>query len=356
MLRPKFYITITNSAGIRTEFTAITYFEIDESYEQITNTARIILPRKVTQSGREVFTSANPIFKRKDKITIEAGYFPNRQLLFEGFISHVSANIPVELECENYMFLFKQYSLTFPKEITPPRKVSLSGKPLKYSWTSKENIKLSELIGNVFHEGQYQGLIDGIDLRVIPTNDISLGQFRASNATPAQIFQKLKDVYGIYCYMVGKTLVVGLASDATDTKTKSFKMEEVCINSNELQYVRAEDVQIKVTMTSMLSDNNKLEATSGSPEGENRSYFVYGITSQTDLQKMADERAARLKYTGFRGQFKTFGEPYVRAGDYAKITSTVLPERDGNYLISGVKRIGGVKEGYRQILELEEKI
>jgi len=119
MIRPKFYITITNSEGISTEFTAINYFEINEGYEQLTNTAKVVLPRKVTQSGREVFTGANPLFKRKDKISIDAGYFPNRRTIFEGFISHVSANIPIELECENYMFVFKQYAMTYPTAIVP---------------------------------------------------------------------------------------------------------------------------------------------------------------------------------------------------------------------------------------------
>jgi hypothetical protein len=235
------------------------------------------------------------------------------------------------------MFLFKQFKMTYPK-----------------SSSANANITLSQLITQVFTEGGTK--LSDVTFRVNTDNDIDLGQFRASNATPAQIFQKLKDIYGIYCRMVNKVLVVGLASDATDTKVKNFKMEEVCINSNELQYIRSEDVQVRVKVVSMLKDSTKLEAEAGDTDGEQRTYFVYNVTSQTDLQKMADERVKPLKYTGFRGAFETLGQPYTRVGDYAKITSTVIPERNGSYLVSGVKRFGGVTQGYKQTLELEAKV
>ena len=80
MLRPRCYITITKDDGTSIEFDFCHYFETDESYQHLTDTANITLPRKLTQSGLPLFTGADPIFKRKDKITIEAGYFPNRQM------------------------------------------------------------------------------------------------------------------------------------------------------------------------------------------------------------------------------------------------------------------------------------
>jgi hypothetical protein len=113
------------------EFNFCHEFETDESYGHLTDTAMVTLPRKITQSGIPLFTGADPIFKRKDKIKIEAGYFPNRATLFEGFISHVSANIPVQLECENYMFLFKLFKITYPTKRNV-RTLSKKGKALKH--------------------------------------------------------------------------------------------------------------------------------------------------------------------------------------------------------------------------------
>jgi hypothetical protein len=172
MLRPRCYITITKDDGTNAVFDFVHELETDESYEHLTDTANVILPRKLTQSGLPLFTGENPIFKRKDRITIEAGYFPNRQLIFDGFISHVSANIPVQLECENYMFLFKLFKVTYPKTVTT-RTVSKRGKPLKHPKVTSVNITLSELMGNIWHELEYNDLDEGLSYEVV--DNIALG-------------------------------------------------------------------------------------------------------------------------------------------------------------------------------------
>lgn len=351
MFRPKFYITITKDDGTFIEFPFCTEFETQEGFEFLTNTAKVTLPRKLTQNGLPLFTGADPIFKRKDKIKIEAGYFPNRETVFIGFISHVSANVPVKLECEDYMFIFKQYKVTYPKQVAV-RTFSKKGKPLKYPKITSKNIKLSELIQNIFHEGEYNDLLNGITYAVDSNSDIELGEVSFSNASPAEIFDKLKDTCGITCKMVGTVLRVGLAYNALDTKTGEFILEEVGINSNELEYQRAEDVNIRVKVISILQNNRRIEVEAGDSDGEQRTYHKNNITSKTDLQKVADGLVNKAKYTGFRGYFETFGEPYMRTGDAVKLVSKKLPERNGTYLIKSVRRIGGVEQGYKQNIEL----
>jgi hypothetical protein len=133
-------------------------------------------------------------------------------------------------------------------------------------------------------------------------------------------------------------------------------MEDVCINSNYLQYQRAEDVIVKVKVTSMLPNNTTLTAEAGDEDGEQRTYHYYNVTSQADLQKIADQRVSDQKYTGFSGWFETFGQPYLKHGDRCKIISKKLPERNGTYLIRSVRRKFGVNVGYRQMFELGEKV
>lgn len=354
MLRPKCNITITKSTGEQVSFNFVTQFEINEGYEFLTNTAQLILPRKITQTGIPLFTGTDPLFKRKDKIKIEAGYFPNSRTLFEGYISHVSANVPTRLECEDNMFLMKQFKITYPKEFTVQRTSSKTGRPLKNARIISENIKLSQLMGNIFEEGQYQDMLDGISFEIL--DDINLGQFRATNATPAQVFEKLRTAYGLFTYFVGNKLYCGFANNAGGTNEATFKMEKVCINSNELDYQRAEDITIRVKYISILPDNTRLEAEAGDSSGEQRTYHVYNVTSQADLQKMAQKRVDEYKYTGFRGYFETFGEPYLTHGDRLTMESTKLPERNGTYLIKSVRRLFGVEQGFRQLLELGVKI
>ena len=354
MLRPRAYITIKSElTGKEIEFDFLNEFTTSESFEHLTDLATVTLPRKISQSGLPLFTGSNPIFKRKDKIKIEAGYFPNRETIFEGFITHVSANVPVQLECEDYMFVMKTFTITYPKQETP-KVISKKGKPIVNQKNVEENIKLSQLISNIWNAGEYRDLLDGITYELV--DDISLGQFRVNNATPAKIFDKLRSDYGLYTYFVGKKLYIGFANNAISTVEKEYKMEDVCINSNELDYQRAEDVEIKVVCIGMMPNNSKVEAEVGEVDGEQRTYHFYNISDKTQLEKVANEKLKQNKYTGFTGVFETFGQPLLHHGDRLKMTSTKLPERNGVYLIKSVKRSFSVSGGYRQVFELGFKI
>lgn len=336
MLRWNTKITVTNEFGTSVSFPFVHSWQTEESIEALTNTAQVIIPRKLNQQGMNLFAGANPIFKRRDKIKIEAGLFPELRTIFDGYITHVSANIPVRLECEDKMFLLKQMNFTYPKGLTT---------------TEEKNapIKLRALVNLVWTSAG--DLVAGLPTPKI-IDDIELGGFTISNANGAQVLDKLRSEYGIYSKFVGDTLRVGFAADATDTKTAEFKMEEVCINSNELEYQEAADVRVKVKATSMLRNNTRLESEVGDTDGEQRSFFAYNITDVATLNEMANSWLEKNKYTGYQGSFETFGEPYLRHGDYAKIVSTKLPERDGNYLVKGVKRLYSVDGGYKQIFEL----
>lgn len=352
MLRPKAYITITSDTN-EIVFDFVHRMEIHKSFEHLTDTAEITLPRKLKQSGETVFTGANPIFKRGDKVKIEAGYLPNRQTIFEGFIKEVSAKIPVHIMCEDYMYLMKQYKVTYPKTVTY-QYFSKKGKPLKHPKAISSNIYLNDLLDYIFYFGQVNDLLDGVDYKTL--NNIDLGMVRYTNLTPAQILDDLRDRYNLYSYFVGKTLHVGFAFDALRTNEATFPLEEVGINANDLEYQRAEDVRVRIKCVSMLPDNTKIEAEAGDSDGEQRTIHLYNVTNVDDLKKQSEDWIKQHKYTGFRGYLETFGEPRVEAGDRAVITSTVLPERNGTYLIKSNRTVFGVEEGYKQSLELAYKL
>jgi hypothetical protein len=361
MLRPRCYITFTN-AKESIEFDYCQEFHTEESYETLTNTATIIMPRKFDQFPDTVFTGQYPLFKRKDKVKIEAGYNKDRILLFEGFITKVGINVPVEIQCEDYMFIFKQYTFTYPQNVCTLHKISKKGKTLKSTYTISEDITLKALMENIFNQGNYRDLLDGISYELVDKN-INLGQVRFNNITPAKAFEKLKDDYGLYTYFIGKVLYIGFANNAVDTKTRNIKLEEAAINYNSLEFQNEEDILIKVKCVSMLKDNTKLEGEFGDDAGELRTYHFYNIKDVNSLIEIAKKRAEALKYTGLKGNLLTFGAPYLRHGDIAKLSSTSVAIRgtdgkglDGKYLIKAVKRSFGVSIGYRQSLELGAKI
>lgn len=84
-------------------FEKITACEIVRDSEALTITCKLILPRKVKWKGE----TSNPI-KRGDKISVWLGYDDNLQLAFTGYVLRKGFKAPIEIFCEDEMFMLKQ--------------------------------------------------------------------------------------------------------------------------------------------------------------------------------------------------------------------------------------------------------
>ena len=209
---------------------------------------------------------------------------------------------------------------------------------LKYS---EEKVSLKDLMKYVLGSSvNYKLLID------VP----NLGSFKLSNVTAAKVLDTLKRDFGIYSNFVDGVLNIGLAENATDTNTEEFRFEETIIDDNALEYYRIDDVRLKVKAISMKLNNTKTEVEVGDEDGEIKTFHAFDL-SESELKQFANIKLNTFKYEGYRGSFETFGEPYVRTGDNAKLTSKKFPEKNGTYIIKNITRRFGMA-GYRQIIEL----
>jgi hypothetical protein len=263
------------------------------------------------------------------------------------------------------MYLLKQWTINYPKKIDLITK-SKKGKLLIHPKEVPFTVKLKELLDYCLSDHDIEfDVIDNIDL----------GQRRFVNMTPAGVLDKLKSEYGLYSYFVDKVnkttgkvvidiktnkpvrvLHVGFANDAAITHESTFKMEEVIINSDTLEWSRAEDVRIQCSAISMFPDNTKSDPIIvGDPDGNQITIHKYNMSASA-LKLAAEEWIKENKYTGYRGDVETFGEPVMKHGDRVKIISTKLPERDGTFLIKKVKRIYSVDAGNHQIFTLGAKV
>lgn len=348
MLRPRVKITFTSTRNPTVTFSFLKGFETQEGYETLTDKAKIIVARKFqTMAGQELFAGTNPIFKRGDQVKIESGYYPHNRTLFEGFIDTVNANIPIEITCQDNMYLLKKYTFNIPNKI-PLITKSKSGKFLKrpkVDTTKIPNLTLQQLLDIIIPD----------DVQFTILDNIQLGKFRITNATPCHILEKLRETHGLFSYFNGPVLYVGFANNALNTSEAEFIMEEVIINSNDLFYKQADEVNIKVRATSMDNNNIKTSVEVGDDDGEQRDYHYYNL-NKGQLTEMANKRLNEEKYTGFFGTLETFLEPYLKPGDRARITSKKLPERNGLYLIKTVQRIVDVEVGGRQRFGLGIKV
>jgi hypothetical protein len=298
-------------------FKAVHSVEINSSWDNLTDTAKISVPRKLQWQGKSV---TEDLFKRGDKVSIKLGYDFNNKLLFEGFISAVMPGTPLTFQCEDAAWLLKQKTVQ------------------KYS--EKSNISLQKMLK---------------DICPIPFDsvDADLGQFKISKATVAQVLAELKKTYSLVSYVRAGKLYVGKPYSGNNQTRQAFHFQKNVVSADGLEFQRADDVKLRVKLISMLPDNKKIEVEVGDPDGGQRTLHYYNL-SEAELRRIGTQELEKLKYDGYAGSFTAFGEPMVKHGDIAEITDKKYPERAGKYLIKSVTTTFGV-DGYRQKIELDKK-
>ena len=306
-------------------FPAVNKVTISESFDDQTTTAELVLPRNLKFEDANIYEGSNPLIRRGDKIKISAGYYPNLNVIFEGYISRVNNNVPMELKAEDKMYILKQ---TIVQNIT------------------KNSLKLPDLIKTLMsyvttEKIEYEAL------------DATIGSIRINEASIGLVLKKLRDDFGIYSFFKNGKLYCGLAYYPNLRTENTILFEKGIIESN-LEYLKKEDVKIKVKGILINTDNTKEEISVGTEDGDLRTVFQYGGTV-ADLKRTIQTFLEQANYTGYYGSFTTFLEPKFSHGDYVILNSYKYPERKGTYLVKSVNTTFGV-DGGRQEIELERRI
>jgi hypothetical protein len=329
MLRLSSKITVAGETSSPIIFDFVNEVEISEGWENLTDTCKIVIPRKLTFQGKDIAIGDNAIFKRGQTIKVELGYDGVLKTAFQGYISRVHLALPLMFECEDEMYVLKKNTLA------------------NKSW---DGVSLSTLLKYI--------MPSGVSYTTNGFSFTNLGKIRISNnATTAMVLDMLKRNYQVFSFYRNRKLYIGLPYQVSLRKNRTFDFEKNIIEDKSLEYMRDEDVKIKVKAVSITPDNKKTEAfwPSEDAEGEQKTIHKYNI-SESDLQAEAKRYYETFKYEGYRGSFVTFGEPYTNHGDGVQLLSTKLPEREkGVYLVRSVKRTFG-QNGYRQQIELANRI
>lgn len=329
--------------------------EWDGGIEDLTDTFKISFPKAGKWQGKDLFAGSAPIFEVGDQVKVEVGYYPNLYEVFSGWVSSISAKIPVDIQCEDDMWLLKNTNKTYPKkeDINQVYLSKKNGKPRKKPYIVSPNITLKQLLDAILPAD-----IDYTD----DTVDVNLGQFRVTNASVAKVLDVLRDKYGLYSYFVDHKLHCGLAYNAATTTNYKYVFEKTLpnaiIDDSNLEYQLSKDISVKVVAKLMGMNNTFEEVTVGDTDGAQRSlhFFWDGVTlPKPDIKKLAEIELTSTRYDGFRGSFTTFGYYPIKPGDIAELSDPTLPERNGKYLVKNVK--GSVSmEGYRHEITLGNKV
>lgn len=394
--------------------------ETNSGWKNQTATAKLIFPKNVyvnTAAGNVAWadadlyakTSVEPIFLRGDGIKVELGYYyinrsgnyvteTNKE--FEGFITKINPKIPIEIECEDNMWLLKQArcpNVIFKNNTATYYHVEGLGNNVvreKKVFTQSDNFDTTSILEWLLTNATVDKTNTYLSSVILPAlkkiNVIngtgeskniktSVGDFRTQNETIAQVLNRLRKDYKLECFFRDTDLfcsgIVYYPSDYLDSasgqiNTVAYDFEQN-ITKNDMVYLRTDDVRLGIHAYSvgkyeLVSGTNskgkkktkqvRLEANVGDTDGEIRTQYFWPATNKDKdldkdaLVKLATQRLNKLKYEGWRGSFESFILPFVRHGQAITLNSEVTKERVGTYLVKNVKVKFG-QNGARRIIE-----
>ena len=297
----------------------LTECTIESSWETLTDTCTLTLPRKVEWRGRRLAVGDDSLLRAGQPVDVQLGYDGRNTERFTGVVRSVSAGIPVEVECEDSL--------------------PLKRTPLTLSY---RDANLKQVLKDVLGSFPYTVLAD-----------YRLGKLRITRLTPMQVLSELGKKYGIRAWIRSGRMYVGLAVAVELQRSYRIRFDRNVV-ATDLEWRRAADVRIKATGVIIRPDATKVEVVVGDPEGETRTFHYYDLTA-AEVKALLEQETQRLRYTGYRGTLTTFLEPQIRHGDIVELVNPELPEQDGAYLVSAVKTTFG-QGGGRQELTLETRI
>jgi len=167
-----------------------------------------------------------------------------------------------------------------------------------------------------------------------------------------------KDGYGLQTYFKLENeipvLYVGYPRSISSStqSTHKFKFGYNIIQDN-IQFISEDKKNIQVKCISIMPDNSRHEVILGNADGSMHTFNEYNV-DKDNLKKIANQRLESLKKEGYEGDITVFGEPFVKKGDYVRITGDRFVNEILTYSISNIIRKFGLN-GYRQTLTIDTK-
>lgn len=294
----------------------ISSVHIESSWKMLTDTAEIVLPRKIRDyEGKNLAD----ILCAGDPVVIELGYDSNWVTEFEGYILSVSRGIPITIKCEDEMYKLKR-------------------KTVKYS---KKSVTLGQLLADV---------AEGYEVKT-SFGDTELGAVRYADKRVSEIFDDLQKL-GFYTYFIGRKLYCGdVYSDKVQLPEVRIELEREAVS----QDLNETNGEYEVIATAMLGKGRKLEAKAG-VKGAETFKIKYSDKDMKITVKVLEDFAKRfyerLKKQRYKGGVELFGTPSVTHGMVLDLRSVITPEMSGKYFIEKVTKDFSDNATYRQKLEL----
>lgn len=272
-------------------FTSVASVKITTSIEDFMDTATLVLPQ--VERGE---------VKEGDEVSVELGYggvCSNYE--FFGSVNEISPASPYEIRClDPFNDLRKKYLL-------------------RSFYRQKVSKIVSELLRGTGYSAEV-GLIGGN--RILNLYAVTNDGFKNLPMTVRKAFQRLAIDHGFICYFENRKLrMLDRKIESVTSKIPLF-VEGDSIIENSLLYNQGNTVK-KVTVFSESKGGIPLRGSWISKKVTNsaieKKFDISGFSSDGDCIRRAKEISDQLNAPGYTGDFKTFGHPFVRAGQFCAI-------------------------------------
>lgn len=326
-----------NTKRAKFEFPTIIRVEIKKSRLEFTDKATVLFKELIYEKNKKM----SDLINKGDRIVIKLGYFDKDAedfgliTEFDGYISEILPKSPIELSCQDGMYLLKQDTIE--------TKIF-------------RDTTLKELISYYYKD----------EIKII---DAKIGTWEiGANSTLVDVFDELKQRLGFLTYFQDGILHCNYELKKTPNKVIIFdNNENVPIDSENIEISKQDNFNLVVYAISPQKNGTKIERygyydnkknikiSSIKPKGVLNEMKIFGV-SQSDLDDLIKIRLPRL-YEGITGgETKTFGFPSFNHSDQAEIINSKIDSNNGVYDITEVTKSFDVSEGYFQVAQIGLKI
>lgn len=293
--------------------------KIDSSWKSLTDTAEIVLPRKVRDFDRD---NISEVFKEGDPVSILYGYDGDLNEEFSGYISKISVGYPIVITCEDEMYQLKR-------------------KPVSIS---EKNCSVEKLLNTI-----------APGYKVSCDNAILIGDIRYSKQSATSIMDDLKKK-NINFWFEGKTLHA-FAVSKKDLDPISITLEKTASQGLKQKAIEEVFVIVKCLQRIAKKGHKYISAQEGSETAGCRIVKeISGMNfSESDLQNEAKAIYKQKTTPGMEGDVTLFGIPKIQHGMKMKISSILYPEKNGIYYVDAITKTVDRSDGIRQICKLGDK-
>lgn len=282
--------------------------EITRSVEQLSDTAKIVLPGSCFNKALDIEQS----IRRGDKVNIQLGYDGTFVEEFDGYLESIATDDgSIKLNCEDALFTLR----------TPI--------------TDKEliNPDISDILKYIVPNG----------FTVKCDYSFRYDKYVIQNATAYQVLKKLQEETKANIYLKGDELHVHPQySEIFGSALYSFQTN---IEKSDLEYKNAEDRKVEVTVEGKSKDGKVIRQTVGEKGGDAVTLKIDGVSDPVTLKNLAIEQLKVKCYTGYSGSFTGWLVPWCDAGFAVTIIDTDYDYKSGTYyaieVITSMSSSGG---------------